>query len=165
MKKEVLVLEYKEVFDMVACRIVHQDEKILKRYKFSDKSLDVYSVSNPSFQSGKLYIRGEYRSHDDSVFLVRKVDAEVIKQKVKAINEKYGNRKRWRAEKYKEYYFIMTNGKVSIDGDVYTGTDSDRYTIGNYFKTYEQAEEACRRVKEVLKEYQEEILNEVGYER
>jgi outer membrane protein assembly factor BamD (BamD/ComL family) len=29
--------------------------------------------------------------------------------------------------------------------------------VGNYFQTKEQAEEALRRVKEVLKSYQEEI--------
>lgn len=81
MKEDILILEYQEVFDTIACRIVHQDEEVLNRYRFSDESLDVYSDSYPSFHSGKLYIRGKYRSHDDRIFLVSKEEAEIIKQK------------------------------------------------------------------------------------
>lgn len=47
--------------------------------------------------------------------------------------------KRWRAEKYKVYYFVDMGGGVMEDNDHYLVSDDDCYKTGNYFKTEDQA--------------------------
>lgn len=167
MRKDVLVLEYQNVFDKVAVRIVHQDTEVLKRGKFEDNEIGVLSQCHPSFFNKHLFIMGVDENEDNQCFLVSKEEAKLIKDKVKAINKKYGRKERWRADVGSTYFCIVRDyGKFTVedcteDNDY---VDDNHYDSNNYFQTREQAEEACRRVKEVLKDYQEESLNEVGYE-
>lgn len=164
MRKDVLVLEYQEVFDVVACRIVYQDDEILKRGEFMDENIGVFSASYPQIGRDVLCIRGTCRESDNRVFVVSKKEAEIIKDKVKAINEKYGRKERWRAETGEEYWTIVTlfGGCYTayLEYDFRDGADNESYEAGNYFKTYEQAEEASKRVLATLKQYQEELLKE-----
>lgn len=159
-KKDVLKLEFAGVFDRVACRIVYQDDVVFKRGEFRDHNINVFSIYAPDFSLGKLFIRGLKIERDNHVFVVSKEEAEVIKQKVKQINEKYGIKKRWRAEKNESYWFVSFDCLSHLATDDFSHVDKEYYELGNYFKTREQAEEACRRVKEVLKQYQEELLKE-----
>lgn len=155
MQKDVLILEYQEVFDKVAVRIVYQDENILQRGIFVDNELDVFSTHFSPHFNGSLHIRGINEVFDNDCFLVSKEDAEIIKDKVKAINKKYV---RWRAE-YDEFYWIVNfDCTPHRTRECLLEADEEAYRLGNYFKTQEQAEEACRRVKEVLKQYQEKLL-------
>lgn len=55
--------------------------------------------------------------------------------------------KRWRAEKHGSYYFISDNGVVYDSLELYFSTDDYRYSIGNYFKTGEEAEKAVEWLK------------------
>lgn len=61
--------------------------------------------------------------------------------------EKPEEKKPWRADAGGRYYIIDTTWKVSLFRDTQTPLDDDRYTIGNYYKTYEEAEEAAERLK------------------
>ncbi len=163
MRKDVLVLEYQEVFGEVAVRIVHQDEEVLKRGEFGDKDIEVYSACNPSFGYGTLYIRGITREDDSRVFVVSKEEAEIIKERVKAINEKYGIKERWRADVRGAYFSIVRDyGKFTVED--YTEdndyVDDNHYNSNNYFQTREQAKEALNRIKEILSQYQKELLEE-----
>ena len=71
--------------------------------------------------------------------------------------EKRVEKMRWRAEKGECYYF--TDG---FDGSVMSNFEADDrvdyilWRSSNYFRTREQAEEAARRVKEVIRKYHEE---------
>lgn len=64
---------------------------------------------------------------------------------------------RWRAEGGKEYYCVGNQGILIVDKEDGVCTDKNRYEFSNYFRTIEQAEEAARRMKEVLHKYHEEI--------
>lgn len=164
MRKDVLVLEYQEVFGEVVVRIVHQDEEVLKRGEFKDEDIKVSSTSVPDFDDGELFIRGVTRKYDNRVFVVSKEEAEIIKERVKTINEKYGRKERWRAHGGERYYVIEFSkfGNIGIcnEKDIDCSFDNNFYELGNYFKTREQAEEACKRVKKVLEQYQQELLKE-----
>ena len=58
---------------------------------------------------------------------------------------------KWRAKKYSSYYFINAIGKVINDEEDFSKVDSDRFEIGNYFKTEEEAQEYADKFKELLK--------------
>ena len=57
--------------------------------------------------------------------------------------------RRWRAEKHGSYYFISDNGVVYDSLELYHPTDDYRYSIGNYFKTEEEAKKTVDWLKAV----------------
>lgn len=141
-KEKVLEIETQEIFDKIAIRIKYQNFEVLKRGKFKDEEIIVESACAPDYinLNNKLYIQGEVESGDNRVFLVDKEDLKNILEKVNKINEKYGIPKRWRAEKYKEYFYIGETGLVRVDKDIFSYGDDMLYNLGNYFKTKEEAE-------------------------
>lgn len=166
--KDVLVIEFQEVFDKVAFRITYQDESILKRGEFRDFELRVYSSEHsnysigPGDDNGRLYIRGDVTRFDDNIVLVRKEDVEIIKQKVAAINQKYGIKQRWRAEIGEDYFYIKGGPDCSTcrtHTEEGLTVDDRRYAVGNYFKTLEQAAEVVKRMSWAAMRYHEEIMN------
>lgn len=71
--------------------------------------------------------------------------------------EKRVEKVRWRAEDGKEYYYVGNQGILMVDTEDGVCADENRYEFSNYFRTSEQVEEAAKRVKEVLRNYHEEI--------
>ena len=65
---------------------------------------------------------------------------EELKQRIDEINEKYGIPKRWRAEIGKKHFSILSTGGVGSFSEYYDKFDNDRYDLGNYFETKEQAQ-------------------------
>jgi hypothetical protein len=75
---------------------------------------------------------------------------------------------RWEPEKGERYYYVTTRAKA-CSGIYQEAYDCGRYTIdiylsdmynnGNLFQTSEQAEEAARRVRQLLLNYHKEINN------
>lgn len=158
MKKDVLVLEYQEVFEeKVAVRIAYQDENVLKRGVFYDEEIGVFSCWKPQFIQDELHIRGEVGEHDNIIFVVNIEDAVKIKEKVKKINEKYGI-EQWRACRHSNYYFIKDDCTIKRDTECNTVADNKRYIAGNYFKTEEQALEGLKIAKKAISEYLQKLL-------
>ena len=71
--------------------------------------------------------------------------------------EKRVEKIRWRAKKGEAYCRIGLGGEVFHEIDRRTDVDNIFYDTLNHFRTSEQAEEAAKRVKEVLRKYHEEI--------
>lgn len=161
MKKDVLVVGYKEVFDKVACKIIYQNEEVLKRGQFEDEEIGVHSRYAPLFPDEKTFlnIRGIRRDYDDHIIIVFKEEAEMIKEKVRLINEKYGIEENWKAKEGEEYWYISSNldRVISVQSGKFGTIEAIDYKVGNYFKTKEQAEEALKRIGETLKQYHKEI--------
>lgn len=153
--ENVLELEYQEVFDKVAVRIKYQNEEVLKRDNFTDEKIGVSSISSPDFHMVNLYIRGSNVNMDDYCELITKEKAEEIKEKVRKINEKYGIRKRWRANRG-DKYFCITKDLGEFIVDMWTDdrciSDNKNYESNNYFKTREDAEKVLEKIKKVFKE-------------
>lgn len=68
--------------------------------------------------------------------------------------------KRWRAENGGEYYYLNRHLNISSTVNYRTIGDTNRYFIGNYFQTKEQAKEAAIIIKKALLDYQETLLDE-----
>ena len=141
-KEKVLEIETQEVFDKIAIRIKYQNFEVLKRGEFYDGERKVESDWAPedSKDNNKLYIQGKDESEDSRIFLVDKKDLKKILEKVNKINEKYGIPKRWRAEIGKKHFSILSTGGVGSFSEYYDKFDNDRYDLGNYFETKEQAQ-------------------------
>lgn len=58
---------------------------------------------------------------------------------------------RWRAEKGKEYFYILFDGRVEKDADIDYMSDIRCYNAGNYFRTREAAEKVAEQIREILK--------------
>lgn len=155
MKKiNVLELEYKKVFDMVAIRVKYQNCDILKRGKFEDENLKVRSINAPDYVSelGVLCIQGKIERKDNRIILVSEDDANKIKQKVKELNNRYGIEERWRAERGRGYYYIDSECEAFGTYDYRCNEDNKRYELGNYFRTKTGAKKALEKIKQALNE-------------
>ncbi len=148
----VLEIEYEKVFDEYAVRISKQNEDILQRGKFEDTELNVYSKYCFDLESSNLFLRGICDNKDNKSILVCEENLEIIKTKVKLINEKYRILKRWRANKDKMYYYIDSRAKIDTLVEYFDEGDDARYSYGNYFKTKEDAEKKLAKIKEILKD-------------
>lgn len=143
-RENVLEIEYQEVFDSVVFRIKYQNDEILKRGKFEDWDIRVVSNDNESVGYHNIHdflnIRNNYTRADTRNFLVTKTEFKSIKERVDKLNEKYGIPKRWRAEQKKGYFYIHSNGLVDETMESYKTMDNQRYELGNYFRTEEEAQ-------------------------
>lgn len=143
-RENVLEIEYQEVFDSVVFRIKYQNDEILKRGKFEDWDIRVVSDDNESVGYHNIHdflnIRNNYTRADTRNFLVTKTEFKSIKERVDKLNEKYGIQKRWRAEQKKGYFYIHSNGLVDETMESYKTMDNQRYELGNYFRTEEEAQ-------------------------
>lgn len=144
-KESVLEIEFQPIFDKWGWRVIKQDVNILKRGIFRDNEIEVYSTYFPDFYEGKfLYIRGSSEYKDNRITLCTSDEKKLIEEKVKAINEKYGIKRRWRAEKYDNYHFLGSIFEVCEAVEMRFVEDIERYKDGNYFKTKEEAEDYAK---------------------
>lgn len=133
-KEKVLEIEFQPVWDKWAWRVVKQNEEVLKRDNFIDKKIEVmYGI----------------------ISICTAEEKALIEEKVKAINEKYGIKKRWRAEEDNEYYYIDSEFSIRSDNDNYVISDNNKYMNGNYFRTKEQAEEYAEYMRQKSLEWHE----------
>ena len=156
-KETVLEIEFKQVWDKWVWRITKQDTDVLKRFDFKDTEINVISYVYPCFNKSKgmLLIRGSAKKLDDCVQICTEEEKTIIEEKVKAINEKYGKPKRWRAEEGGWYYSVNISGRILRIRDGRTMFDDDNYNFSNYFQTEEQAEKARELQKKAYQEVYE----------
>ena len=152
-ENDVLKVEFDKIFDKCGMKIVYQDFNVLKRGIFIDNDIKVSSNYNIEYDriNNWLYILGKNKGKDNNIIVVSDEEKEIIEDKVKRINEKYGVEKRWRAEENKTYYFISaSNFYIDDDYDIRDKIDDERYKLGNYFRTKELAENKVKEIKELL---------------
>ena len=141
MREDVLKIEFQPVFDKWAWKITYQNEDVLKRGIFVDEELCVESGKLPSFDLDILFLKGDFHEQDDEINLCTTEEKALIEEKVKAINEKYGIKKRWRGKQDEQYFYIDKHiGYICSRYEKGFEGDNFNYEIGNYFKTRELAE-------------------------
>jgi hypothetical protein F3_00887 len=156
-KETVLEIEFQPVFDKWAWRISKQDEDILPRGIFEDKNLKVATDYKPEYKKeiNYLYVKGVFFEHDNDIDICSTEEKALLEEKVKAINEKYGIKKRWRANFGGEYCFIDDNFSIKWDRDKEYFVDNRKYENGNYFETKTEAEEYAEYMKQKSLEWHE----------
>lgn len=151
-KEDVLKVRVQEINeDYSAIDIVYQNEEVLKRGKFRDSALKVKSANYPQYHLGTLYIKGIIEDKDNKPFIISNKDVPHILEIVKAVNEKYRIKKRWRAEKGERYYLVHCDISVAISYEENDSGDDKLYDLGNYYKTKEEAEVMAEKIRQVYK--------------
>lgn len=162
-KETVLEIEFQPVFDKWAWTITKQNEDILIRNVFKDEELNVESFESQEFIKREtesiLYIRGFSKNGDNDIQICTSEEKTLIEEKVKAINEKYGIKKRWRAENDETYYHINEHFEVDWFRDNRLPGTNKNYENGNYFQTKHEAEEYAEYMKQKSLEWHEKREN------
>jgi hypothetical protein F3_00887 len=156
-KETVLEIEFMPVWDKWAWKITKQNEEILKRNEFIDKELKIESFRSPEFLSlqNKLFIRGISKIGDDNINICDQEGKALIEEKVKAINEKYGIKKRWRAKYNEIYCYIDEFFEIKTVYEREIEKDNKRYEAGNYFEVGKEALEYAEYMKKCSLEWHE----------
>ena len=162
-KEKVLEIEFMPVFDRWAWRVVKQNEKVLRRGEFKDDDISVRSIYFSDFKEDEeiLFIKGISKNMDDKINICTTEEKELIEEKVKAINEKYGIKKRWRAEDDEVYFYINEHFEADWFRDNRMPGTNQNYENGNYFQTKEEAEEYAEYMKQKSLEWHEKRDNNV----
>lgn len=107
-----------------------------------------------------LFIRGGDEEGDGIISICTAEEKALIEEKVKAINEKYGIVKRWRAKNEGWYYYIHSNYSLIVFAIDHRFTDdNNRYETGNYFRTEQEAQEYMEYMKQKSHEWYEKRGN------
>lgn len=111
-------------------------------------------MRHPEYKTDRdrLYIRGFCEEDDLKPFIIPNEKVELVKDKINAINEKYGKPKRWRAEYNERYYYFNSQLKIDSMMNENDTIDNQLYELGNYFKTEEEAQEYENKLKKILSE-------------
>ena len=114
---------------------------------------NLISIDNSDSKWGNANL--SYATESEKQLLFDKLKKEGLRWNAE---EKRVEKIRWRAKRG-EHYFVLY--RTAFEVDCYTESfdeiDAKLYNCGNYFRTKEQAEEAAKRVKEVLHKFHEEI--------
>ena len=141
-KENILEIEYQEVFDKIAVRI-----KSLNDDFFADgllkEDVEKYNcqfLENPTdLEQRIIWIYDDIFLSDNDINCYCKEKIKKIKEFVDFVNEKYGIPKRWRAEEKCSYWYIDSDNAINLTDENFYEEDDDRYNLGNYFKTDEEA--------------------------
>ena len=95
----------------------------------------------------------------DENYLLSAFEKEKLEKLIKVINEKYGIRKRWRAEYGKIYYYVDSVLDISISIENHYALSNVCYERGNYFRTKEEAEEYAEYMRKKSIEWHEKRDN------
>ncbi len=152
-KETVLEIEFIQVWDKWAWRMTKIELPRGVEINEIDEGISIIIERIDDFW--RIYEKDRYMLDENT--LITSETKHVFEIMIKAINKKYGKPKRWRAERNGGYYCINDYGIIYYTTDDYVSEDNDRYALGNYFQTREQAEKALERVKKVLQEVEENV--------
>lgn len=161
-KEKVLEIAFMPIWDKWAWKIIKQNEEVLVRDAFLDKKIGVMSDGgSPDFvkDTNYLFIRGFSKTEDSKINICTIEEKLIIERKVKAINEKYGIKKRWRAEYGNIYYYMNEFFQTTWIRDNHNCYSNKKYEIGNHFKTEAEALEYAEYMKKCSLEWHEKRGN------
>ena len=137
------------------CSFYNDTILIFKDVNKYDRNYFDSHYNNKGFGDKRWFIESfRHATEEEKQLLFDEMKEQGLKWNAK---EKRVEKIRWRAEDGKKYYYVGNQGILMVgteDGHI---TDKNRHEFYNYFRTSEQDEEAAKRVKEVLRNYHEEI--------
>lgn len=136
--KDIFILEEQEVFGEIAIKIEY--------------------VGDNREKDATLNYMGKNICDGEPIFVNPIAAAEIrdwVFKKNKEHKEKHNEI--WRALLGNGYYYIKYDLEVAYSCECNDATDNSSYNSYNYFKEKEQAEEASKRIKGLLKRYHEEL--------
>ena len=143
MKKEtVLEIEFTPVWDKWAWRVTKN--KLDPGFEF-----EYLKNSNANI------IRLNFGFIIDDRYLINDSEKEKLEKSIKAINEKYGIKKRWRGKYNEIYCYIDEFFEIKTVYERETEKDNERYKVGNYFEIGKEAQEYAEYMKQKSLEWHE----------
>ena len=139
--------------DYIICKL-SQNTEVLKRELNTEYSKS-FEYPGWDIRNKQLYTSGDIKEYDNLPFAVPTSDIELLKEKVRAINKKYGIKKRWRAKTGEEYFYIDDYCEITSENDFFYDEDDARYCFGNYFEKEEEAEKYAEYMKKCSLEWHE----------
>ena len=133
-KEKVLEIEFQPVWDKWAWKVTKN--KLDPGFEF-----EYLKNSNANI------IRLNFGFVIDDRYLINDSEKEKLEKSIKAINEKYGIKKRWRAKRGEEYFYVNDFCEIYGETDFNYAVDGVRYDFGNYFKTEAEALEYAEYMK------------------
>lgn len=154
--KDRSVVFEKEFKDGDVLHSKHSSTILIFKEMSEDDSRWFYSHYNTDNSSNKGWNKVAFRpaTEEEKKLLFDKMKEQGLKWNA---DEKRVENIRWRASSDERYYYINHFFECQSDIEESHIFDEDRWNVGNYFKNKEQAEEAIKRIKEVLYNYHEEI--------
>ena len=143
--------------DYIICKL-SQNTEVLTRGVNTEYSKS-FEYPGWDIRKKQLYTLGVVKKYDNLPFAVPTSDIELLKEKVKAINEKYGIKKRWKADKHNYYYFLNSGFEVQESAEMGSVVDIERHQKGNYFQTIEEVEKYSEYMKKCSLEWHEKRDN------
>ena len=143
--------------DYIICKL-SQNTEVLKRGVSTEYSKS-FEYPGWDIRNKQLYTLGVTKKYDNLPFAVPTSDIELLKEKVKAINEKYGIKKRWRAKQGGYFYYIDFLFEIEWTVETLAEGDDAVYESGNYFETKEEAEKCAEYMKKCILEWHEKREN------
>ena len=152
--KDGIVIFEKDFEDGNVLHSVHDDLMLIYKEGFSSESFSSHFNTAHNYNSGWNIHSFRHATDEEKQLLFDKMKEQGLKWNAE---EKRVEKIRWRAEYGKEYYYVGNQGILIVDKERGVYADENRYKFSNYFCTRAQAEEAAKRVKEILHKYHEEI--------
>lgn len=150
-KEKVLEVEFQEVFDKVAWRIVYYNKEAIIKNKFEDGGLGFTSVKTPTAYPSKFVLYNSGEIDDSGIGIMSKEASEKFKDIVREVNEEYGIPKRWRANIGERYFYITDQGRITYDFEHNTREDDLRHQYGNYFRTEDDGKVKLEKIRLLFK--------------
>ena len=142
-KENVLEIEYQEVFDKIAVRIKYLNDDFFAGglLKEDVEKYNCSFIKNPTdLEEHVICLYGDIYLSNNNIYCYCEETINKIKEFVDFVNEKYGIIKRWRAEENRKYYYVNSVDNIYATIEEKYDLDNERYELGNYFKTEEEAE-------------------------
>lgn len=154
-KDESVVFE-KEFKNGDVLHSVYNSTMLIFKEEEKDHSNRFYTHYNTNHSSNEKWNKDAFRhaTEEEKQLLFDKMKEQGLKWNAE---EKRVEKVRWRASFDERYYYINSSLDCLSDIEDSHIFDKERWEEGNYFHTKEQAEEAAKRIKEVLCNYHEEI--------
>ena len=165
-KEKVLEIEYQEVFDKVAVRIKKLDDDFFAGglLKEDVEKYNCNFVESPTdLEEHIIWLYDDIYISDNDIYCYCKETINKIKEFVDYVNKKYGITKRWRGKRSDNYFTILGDNEIAKATDNYFPEDQNRYNLGNYFRTEEEAQKVID--SQEWKDFWEKVRNgEIGNE-
>ncbi len=152
--KDGIVIFEKDFEDGDVLHSLHDDLMLIYKEGSSSESFSSHFNTAHNYNSGWNIHSFRHATEEEKQLLFDKMKEQDLRWNAE---EKRVEKLLWRADVGEEYYHLGTQGIPIEDKEGGLITDANRYKFGNYFRTKEQAEEAAKRIKEVLYNYHEEI--------
>lgn len=165
-KEKVLEIETQEVFDKVAVRIKKLDYDFFAGglLKEDVEKYNCSFIESPTdLEERIIWLYDDIYISDNDIYCYCKETINKIKEFVDYVNKKYGITKRWRGKRSDNYFTILGDNEIAKATDNYFPEDQNRYELGNYFRTEEEAQKVID--SQEWKDFWEKVRNgEIGNE-